>query len=79
MLSTTLRPQFVRMEQKSLSKFLPWLGFEPLTSHLAVQPVTVIPQRTPNAVHVFAYCVAISVDLETIYCYACLSQPYLNH
>ena len=38
----------VHMEQKSLSKFLVWPGFEPRTSHLAVQHATARPQCTPH-------------------------------
>ena len=36
----------VRMEQNSLSKFLPWPGFEPRTSSLAVQHTTARSLRT---------------------------------
>ena len=37
----------VRMRQKSRSKFLPWLGLEPRTSHLAVQHTNASAPRTP--------------------------------
>ena|SRR6218665_456064 len=39
-------PPEVRMEQKSWSKFLSWSGFEPRTSHLAVQHATTRPCTT---------------------------------
>ena len=58
MFSTTLRPPlWVRMEQKSRSKFLPLPRFEPPTSHLAVQHATARPPRTPQSIcfcHMFA-------------------------
>ena len=38
----------VQIEHKSRSKCLPWPGFESQTSHLAVQPATARPRRTPS-------------------------------
>ena len=37
LLNASPRGAQLRMEQKSQSKFLPWLGFEPRTSYLAVK------------------------------------------
>ena len=45
-------PPGVCMEQKSWSKFLPWLGFEPRIFHLAVQHATARPLRPPNMTQV---------------------------
>ena len=49
MLSTTLRPPGVHMEQKSRSKVMPWSGFEPRASHMEVQHATARPPRTRTA------------------------------
>ena len=51
MLSTTLRFPGVCMEQKSRFKFLPWQGFAPQTSHLAVQHTIARPPSINNFVH----------------------------
>ena len=48
MLSTTLRPPGVHMEQNSLYRFLPWPGFESRTSHLVAQHKTARPPHIPG-------------------------------
>ena len=43
------------MEQKSQSKFLPWAGYAPRTSYLAVQHTTTRPPHTPSIENISDY------------------------